>query len=355
MTLLCFVSNTMQYAITTRRIGHSVTNYGTRISNCAIRTHLFSTTSTSSGTNTTISNQQNKTKKFTPKLQKSQEPLYLREGLFSVIKPNNWTSSNAVEYIRRIFEVDARKRGVQGKNRKLIKVGKIPPLLKVGHGGTLDPLATGVLVVGVGRGTKELKYYLKGTKKYVIRVKLGIETTTLDMEGNITKIVPYSHITEDMIEYVLPSFVGDIEQVPPLYSAIKQNGKKLYEIARDKDSNPVDVVIPSRNVTIDSIRLTSFEKGSESLEELNTVGETHLYPQRNPTIFELEVECGGGTYMRSLARDIALKLGTVATCTSIERVKQGPFLKEDSLVKENGWDVEAFIKAIDTCKEKYCL
>lgn len=355
-----------------------------RISNSILRQHgILSLTSASvltkrtrvitkqlsslneTNTNRNRNSNNRRTEKYSKKVKKSQEPIYIREGLFSVIKPMNWTSSNTVEYVRRIFELDARRRGVQGKNRQLLKVGRIPPILKVGHGGTLDPLASGVLVIGIGSGTKQLKHYLKGNKRYIIRVKLGIETTTLDMDGDVTKIVPFGHITKDMIEYVLPSFVGDaIEQIPPLYSAIKLNGKSLHQLARDDNTNDNHIVIPSRHVTINSIHLISFEKGDDEEDDdanqlnMNVDGQQRprQYPQSKPTFFELDVECGGGTYMRSLARDIALKLGTVATCASITRVKQGPFIIDDSLHKENnGWNMDTFITSMDRCKDKYHL
>jgi tRNA pseudouridine(55) synthase len=141
-------------------------------------------------------------------------PLYVNEGLFAVKKPLDWTSQQAVGFIRRILELDAKERGAPDKRTKRRK-----PWMKVGHGGTLDPLATGVLVVGVGQGTKELQQYLVGTKGYRAGVQLGFQTTTLDMDpaGHIVDEKPFDHVTIEGIEAVLPKFRGTIEQVPPIF------------------------------------------------------------------------------------------------------------------------------------------
>ncbi|GAX21360.1 tRNA pseudouridine55 synthase [Fistulifera solaris] len=249
--------------------------------------------------------------------------LYRAEGLFAVHKPLNWTSSNVVSYIRGILERDARTRGAKLPRRR--------PRIKIGHGGTLDPLATGVLVLGVGKGTKQLESYLSGSKAYRAGAALGFETNTLDMEGNITRRATFDHIQPIDLERVRPHFVGTIEQIPPLFSAIKQNGQRLYQKAR-KGQTDDDVVIASRLVTIHELQFGNVD-----------------LPQ-----FDIQVECGGGTYIRSLIRDIAYQLDTVATTTYLQRTKQGPFTLEDCLEKED-WNADNIYAAIErhqTLQEK---
>jgi tRNA pseudouridine55 synthase len=248
-------------------------------------------------------------------------PLLLAEGLLAVNKPLNWTSSDVVSYIRRMLENDTRKRG--GTVSKISSKGKRK--LRVGHGGTLDPLATGVLVIGIGSGTKCLELYLKGSKKYVAQGEFGFETTTLDMEGDITKRAPYDHITMDSIESILPMFRGEIQQIPPVFSALKKDGKKLYQEAR-KGKSAEDLNIESRTVMIYDLKLID--------------PEISMLPK-----FNIEMECGGGTYVRSLIRDIANQLDSVATTTILTRVKQGPFTLKDAIEKEE-WTPEKIYESI---------
>lgn len=256
-------------------------------------------------------------------------PLYRSEGIFSVVKPLTWTSSDVVSFIRKMLERDARERGA-----KPVRVGSRrnkSRILKVGHGGTLDPLATGVLVVGVGKGTKELQGFLSGSKKYTAEGELGFETNTLDMDptGNITKQASFEHVTKESMEETLPNFVGTIQQVPPLFSAIKRGGKRLYEQARDGGATEKDIKIEAREVTIHQLQLLGMETPK----------------------FSLDIECGGGTYVRSLIRDIAQQLDTVATMTSLERTKQGQFTVETSLVRED-WSPDNVYAAIDRCNDE---
>ena len=169
-------------------------------------------------------------------------PLYRCEGLFAVNKPLTWTSQDMVSYIRGMLERDARSRGA--KPAKINSRRNKSRIIRVGHGGTLDPLATGVLVIGVGRGTKELQRYvyvmladityrwygqlythvsflesyLEGSKRYTAGVELGFETNTLDMDGNVTKTAPFDNVTLSAVDDVLPKFVGEIAQVPPVFS-----------------------------------------------------------------------------------------------------------------------------------------
>ena len=237
-------------------------------------------------------------------------------------KPINWTSSDVVSYIRIMLEKDTRQRG--GTVAKLKSKGKRK--LRVGHGGTLDPLASGVLVIGVGEGTKELQGYLAGSKGYSARGEFGFETTTLDMEGNVTKTAPYDHITIDALQAILPSFVGDIQQIPPVFSALKQGGKRLYSEAR-KGRTAEDMEIQPREVRVYSLSLVNPD-------------------QRALPSFDIAMECGGGTYVRSLIRDIAYQLDSVATTTILTRTKQGPFTIADTIEKPD-WTPENIYAAIE--------
>eukprot|EP00554_Chaetoceros_debilis_P001464 CAMPEP_0194090492 /NCGR_PEP_ID=MMETSP0149-20130528/39244_1 /TAXON_ID=122233 /ORGANISM="Chaetoceros debilis, Strain MM31A-1" /LENGTH=338 /DNA_ID=CAMNT_0038774761 /DNA_START=74 /DNA_END=1090 /DNA_ORIENTATION=+ len=257
---------------------------------------------------------------------------HLAEGLCAVYKPLEWSSNDVVMYIRGMLERDARGRGIKLPKRR----SKSKKKVKVGHGGTLDPLATGVLVLGIGSGTKKLQEYLKGSKKYRAGVELGFETATLDMEGgrehvmaNATKTGPTEHVTEDMIiTDVIPQFTGDIMQKPPIYSAIRKNGKRLYEQAR-------------AGMTEDDIEIELREVSIHSLEYLSTDDNGKGLP-----CFGLDVECGGGTYIRSLVRDMGYALDTCATMTSLERTKQGQFGLDDALAKDD-WSSENIYAAVE--------
>jgi len=252
-------------------------------------------------------------------------PIHLAEGLFAAYKPLDWTSQDVVAYIRGMLERDARTRGAVLAKRRSRKSKK---KITVGHGGTLDPLATGVLVIGVGKGTKSLQKYLTGSKKYRAGVELGFETETLDMEGNRTKEMDYAHVTEESIKGVIPGFTGKIMQIPPIYSAIKKNGKKLYESARE-------------GKTVDDIEIEAREVVIYDLEYLPEDDNGKTLP-----CFGLDVECGGGTYIRSLVRDMGDSLGTCATMTSLERTHQGRFTLDDVLTRED-WTVENVYAAVE--------
>lgn len=154
---------------------------------------------------------------------------------------------------------------------------------------------------------------------------MGFETTTLDMDktGHVTKTAPYDHVTEDMLKEALPSFTGIIQQKPPLYSALKRGGKKLYESARE-------------GATEEDVKIEAREVETYHLELLDTT------EQR----FKLDVECGGGFYVRSLIRDIGYTVGSVATMTALERTKQGQFTIDDCLWKDD-WTPDNIFAAID--------
>ena len=184
---------------------------------------------------------------------------------------------------------------------------------KVGHTGTLDPLAEGVLPILIGKGTLCSKYLINHDKKYVVNLALGQKTETADLEGKIIeeKNIPDKSLTQSKIEKVLKSFIGKQQQMPPIYSAIKVNGKKLYEYAR-KGQN---VEIKPREIEIYDIKLMNIDAQKKQIQ--------------------FEVFCGKGTYIRSLCEDIAEKLETVGYMESLKRIQVGDFkIEESSKIQE---------------------
>ena len=184
---------------------------------------------------------------------------------------------------------------------------------KVGHTGTLDPLAEGVLPILIGKGTLCSKYLINHDKKYVVNLALGQKTETADLEGKIIeeKNIPDKSLTQSKIEKVLKSFIGKQQQMPPIYSAIKVNGKKLYEYAR-KGQN---VEIKPREIEIYDIKLMNIDAQKKQIQ--------------------FEVFCGKGTYIRSLCEDIAEKLETVGYMENLKRIQLGDFkIEESSKIQE---------------------
>ena len=173
--------------------------------------------------------------------------------------------------------------------------------VKTGHAGTLDPLATRVLILCTGRPTKRIEELQAHSKEYTATLQLGATTPSYDMEHPVDATFPTSHITRESIENVLARFVGDIEQVPPSYSACKINGNRAYELKRKGK----DVELTPKNIHIDSIELTDFD------EETMRMG--------------IRVNCGKGTYIRALARDIGRALGSGAYLTTLCRTRVGEF------------------------------
>ena len=190
-------------------------------------------------------------------------------------------------------------------------VYKIKKMLneKVGHTGTLDPMAEGVLPILVGKGTLASKYLINHDKKYIVELQLGTKTDTADGEGRIVKQQPVNKeiLTTKNIEKILQSFVGKQEQIPPIYSAIKINGKKLYEYARKGQ----EIELKPRKIEIYNIKLINY-----SVEEKK---------------IKFEVFCGKGTYIRSLCEDMAIKFGTAGYMKSLKRIQVGDFKIEDSI------------------------
>ena len=198
---------------------------------------------------------------------------------------------------------------------------------KVGHTGTLDPLATGVLPLLIGKGTLCSKYLMNHDKTYKVVLKLGIKKSTGDEEGDILQqeVVDEEILEEEKVRTTLKSFLGEQEQIPPIYSAIKVNGKKLYEYARKGQQ----VEIQPRKITIYDIQLLKIDKAN--LE------------------FQFEVSCSKGTYIRSLCEDIAEKMGTIGYMKELQRTRVGTFTIDQSIPLEdlNEENVEEHIITVE--------
>lgn len=187
-------------------------------------------------------------------------------------------------------------------------VRKVCKIKKVGHTGTLDPMASGVLPICIGKATKIIDYIMDNVKEYKVGFRLGITTTTYDVEGEVLSERSYSNISESEILNTIESFVGNIKQVPPMYSALKQNGVRLYELARQG----IEVHREARDITIYSINNIKI----------------------NIPNIEMTVKCSKGTYIRSLCYDIGEKLNCGATMYSLERTQNGMFTIEKSIKLE---------------------
>ena len=204
------------------------------------------------------------------------------DGIVLINKPKNCTSHDIVSKVRKTLNIK-----------------------KVGHTGTLDPNATGVLPLLIGDATKLSKYLINHDKEYEVVLKLGIKTDTADSEGKIIEQKQVGKLNENLISTVLKEFLGKQKQVPPMYSAIKVNGKKLYEYARKGEN----IEIKPREIEIYNIELLNVEEDEISFR----------------------VGCSKGTYIRSLCEDIAQKLGTVGYMKKLNRTKVGEFYIEDAI------------------------
>jgi tRNA pseudouridine55 synthase len=188
------------------------------------------------------------------------------------------------------------------------KVRRLTGAAKVGHGGTLDPLASGILPIALGEATKTVAYAMDGDKTYHFRVQFGVARTTDDAEGEVS--ATSDHRPSDAeIELILPRFLGEVEQVPPIFSAIKIEGKRAYDLARDQQ--PVEM--KSRIVRIDTLRLLGRPDADHA---------------------DFEASCGKGTYIRALARDLSLALGTVGHVVRLRRIRVGAFGEKDAISLE---------------------
>lgn len=217
------------------------------------------------------------------------------DGILIIRKPAGPTSHDIVDGVRHIF----------GQR-------------KVGHAGTLDPMATGVLIVCLGKATRVVDYLMGLPKEYRARMILGQATDTQDSTGNIISERDSSHITREMLEQAASCFVGEIEQVPPMTSAIKHQGKPLYKFAREGKS----VERAPRKVTVWNIQVTDFVRPA-------MVDVQHLVEA------ELVVRCSGGTYIRTLCADIGDVLGCGAHMSALERTKIGRFGIEQAVTTDD--------------------
>ena len=211
-------------------------------------------------------------------------------------------------------------------NRALQEVKRLFNANKAGHTGSLDPLATGLLPICFGEATKVSGMMLDDNKRYHVTVQLGIKTDTGDLEGNVIETRPVAEVSQERIKTILEKFTGTIDQVPPMYSALKQNGKKLYELAR----NGITVERKARRITIFELKLLTI--GIDTLE--------------------LEVHCSKGTYIRSLAEGIGQELGCGATVKALRRIQSGQYQIEqavtvDQLQKLDGQQLLDTLIAVD--------
>ncbi|KAF8421038.1 trub family pseudouridylate synthase-containing protein [Tirmania nivea] len=321
------------------------------------------------------------------------------EGLFAVNKPTSISSAEVLRKLQIVFkksplfkdwlsaELAKRRKETNNQKRRRSHAKKGRIQVKLGHGGTLDPMATGVLVVGVGSGTKKLPTLLGGEKEYVATAILGAATDTYDRLGKVTKRAEWRHVTREMVEEKLKLFRGDIMQVPPIFSALNMNGKRLYEYARNGEELPKE--IDARKMKVDSLELLSietehswglpgpgeeadesfqnfakkFEKKVEELEGLKEpeakrvkvngdgAGKTTPKAKRTPAvvgastvaeeippILRLHMTVSSGFYVRSFIHDLGIALGSAAHMVALMRTRQSAF----ELGKENTIEWEDF-------------
>lgn len=212
-------------------------------------------------------------------------------------KPLKWTSFDLVNRFRY-------------KLSRKLKVKKI----KVGHAGTLDPLATGVMIVCTGKATKRIDEFQYQTKEYVATLKLGETTPSFDLEKEVDAVFPTEHITQSLVEEVLKRFVGTIEQIPPVFSACKIEGKRAYELARNGENVP----LKAKTLIIDEIELL----------------------ECNLPVIKIRVVCSKGTYIRALARDIGVALHSGAHLIALERTRIGDVTLDKCMTPD---DIDAFL------------
>jgi len=206
-------------------------------------------------------------------------------GILVINKPSGITSHDVVDRIRRKFHMK-----------------------RVGHAGTLDPLATGVLVLLVGKSTKLFDKFVGFDKAYRSTFILGTTTDSADIQGKVLKQLSYESVTQEQVEKVFERFVGDIKQIPPMVSAVRHKGRKLYELAR----KGIQVERQPRDIRIDCVTIKKF----------------------NSPDVEFYLECSKGTYVRQLADDVGKELGCGACISQIERTQVGPFCLEEAVTIE---------------------
>ncbi len=221
---------------------------------------------------------------------------FISGEIIGIDKPLGWTSFDAVKRLR-------------GAIQRRLRVKKF----KVGHAGTLDPLATGVLIVCTGRATRKIETLQNGTKEYIAGITLGATTPSFDLETEIDATYPWGHITEERIKDILPRFTGRVMQVPPVFSAVKVDGKRAYNLARKGK----EVELKAKPLEISEIEVLSFDA----------------------PVLTIRVVCSKGTYIRALARDIGTALDSGAHLTSLRRTRVGDIKIADCLSVENAVEV----------------
>ena len=215
-------------------------------------------------------------------------------------KPLRWTSFDLVNKFRY-------------KLSRKLKVKKI----KVGHAGTLDPLATGVMIVCTGKATKRIDEFQYQTKEYIATLKLGETTPSFDLEKEVDAVYPTEHITRELLDEIIPTFTGEQWQVPPMFSAVKVDGKRAYQLARQGE----EVELKAKLLVIDEIEILNFDMQAMQLE--------------------LRIVCSKGTYIRALARDIGQRLNSGAHLIALRRTRVGDIRVEDCM------SIEQFKNLID--------
>ena len=223
---------------------------------------------------------------------------FVKGEVLYVAKPLTWTSFNLVNKLR-------------WKLQRTLKVKK----LKVGHAGTHDPLATGVMIICTGKSTKLIESFQYQTKEYIATLELGATTPSFDLELPVDGTFPTEHITREMVDKIIPQFVGEIMQVPPAYSAVKVDGKRAYDYARDGQ----EIELKPKLLVIDDIEVLDFTL----------------------PILKIRVVCSKGTYIRALARDIRLSLGSGAHLVALERTRIGDVRLEDC------WQIDDLILHVE--------
>ena len=223
---------------------------------------------------------------------------FITGEIIGIDKPLGWTSFDAVKRIRGAIQ---RRLGVKK--------------FKVGHAGTLDPLATGVLIVCTGRATRKIEELQNGSKEYVAQIELGATTPSYDLETEIDHHYAWEHITRDMIEGVLPRFKGRVMQVPPVFSAVKIDGKRAYNLAR----RGKDVELKPKPLEISELEIVEF----------------------SAPVLTIRVVCSKGTYIRALARDIGEALNSGAHLTALRRTRVGEIRVEECLSVDKAVEIIA--------------
>lgn len=217
-------------------------------------------------------------------------------------KPLKWTSFDLVKRVRsRIL----RQLGIKK--------------IKVGHAGTLDPLATGLMIICTGKATKQIDTFLSDTKEYIAKIYIGATTPTYDLESTVDKEYPSDHVTREVIEAALAKLTGEIEQIPPIFSAIKIEGQRAYDLARDGK----EVEMSGRKITIFETEIVNFEM----------------------PYLEVRIACSKGTYIRSFARDIGELVESGAYLAGLIRTKIGPYSLTDA------FDSHEFLKYLENSKQ----